>query len=99
MFASFMRQDGCIARFCPSGAIPGPGRVMFGTGRSDQTCEVETFGASLSGPEANRTLFEEQWAILMEAFDQEAFSHQGNHYTLAPDVPYRGWLGVCASTS
>jgi hypothetical protein len=47
-----------VARFCPSGVIQG--RVIFGTGRSDQTCEVETFGASLSGPEANRTLFEEQ---------------------------------------
>jgi alkanesulfonate monooxygenase SsuD/methylene tetrahydromethanopterin reductase-like flavin-dependent oxidoreductase (luciferase family) len=97
MFASFMRQDGWIARFCQSSVIQR--RVIFGMGRSDQTCEVEIFGASLSGPEANRTLFEEQCAILMEAFDQEAFSHHGNHYTLAPDVPYRGWLGACASTS
>jgi hypothetical protein len=33
----------------------------------------------LSGPEANRTLFEEQGAILMQAFDEEAFSHHGKH--------------------
>jgi alkanesulfonate monooxygenase SsuD/methylene tetrahydromethanopterin reductase-like flavin-dependent oxidoreductase (luciferase family) len=97
MFASFMRQDGCIARFGPSGVIQG--RVIFGMGRSDQTCEVETFGASLSGAEANRMRFEEQRAILMEAFDQEAFSHHRNHCTLAPDVPYRGWFGVGVSTS
>ena len=97
MFASFMRQVGRIARLCPSGLIQG--RVIFSTGRGDQTCEMETFGASLSGPEANHTLFEEQCAMLMEAFDQEAFSHHGSHYTLASDVPYRDWLGACASTS
>jgi alkanesulfonate monooxygenase SsuD/methylene tetrahydromethanopterin reductase-like flavin-dependent oxidoreductase (luciferase family) len=92
-----MRPDERIARLCPSGLIQG--RVIFGTGRSDQTREVEIFGASLPGPEANHTLFEEQCAMLMEAFDQEAFSRHGSHYTLAPDVPYRGWLGACASTS
>jgi alkanesulfonate monooxygenase SsuD/methylene tetrahydromethanopterin reductase-like flavin-dependent oxidoreductase (luciferase family) len=97
MFASFTRQDGYIDRFYPSVVIYG--RVIFGTGRSDQTREVETFSASLSGPEANRMLFEEQCAILIEAFDQEAFSHHGNHDTLAPDGPYRVWLGACASTS
>jgi alkanesulfonate monooxygenase SsuD/methylene tetrahydromethanopterin reductase-like flavin-dependent oxidoreductase (luciferase family) len=96
MFSSFLRQDGCIARLCPSGLTQG--RVIFGMGRGDQKCEVEPFGASLSGPEANRTLFEEQCAILMEAFDQEAFPHHGSHDTLAPDVP-QGWLGACTSTS
>ena len=86
-----------IAPFCLSDVIEG--RVILGMGDSYHTCRVETLGAPLSGPEADRTLFEEQCAILIEAFDQEAFSHHWNHYTLAPNVPYRGWLGACASTS
>jgi alkanesulfonate monooxygenase SsuD/methylene tetrahydromethanopterin reductase-like flavin-dependent oxidoreductase (luciferase family) len=88
MFALFMRQDGWVTRFCLSDGIQG--RVIFGMRRSYQTCQVETFSASLLGPEADRTLFEEQCAILMQAFDGEAFSHHGKHYMLAPDVPYRG---------
>jgi hypothetical protein len=56
MFASFMRQDGGITRFC--GAL----------------------NASLLGPEANRRLFGELWAILMRAFDEEEeFFHHGKH--------------------
>jgi alkanesulfonate monooxygenase SsuD/methylene tetrahydromethanopterin reductase-like flavin-dependent oxidoreductase (luciferase family) len=41
--------------------------------------------------EANRELFEEQVEIIMRAFNEESFSHKGKHYTLPPDVPYRGY--------
>jgi alkanesulfonate monooxygenase SsuD/methylene tetrahydromethanopterin reductase-like flavin-dependent oxidoreductase (luciferase family) len=88
MFALFMRQDGWVTRFCLSDGIQG--RVIFGMRRRYQTCQVETFSAFLLGPEADRTPFEEQCAILMQAFDGEAFSHHGKHYRLAPDVTYRG---------
>jgi alkanesulfonate monooxygenase SsuD/methylene tetrahydromethanopterin reductase-like flavin-dependent oxidoreductase (luciferase family) len=67
------------------------GRVIFGMGRGYHTREVETFGAPMLETEANRELFEEQFAILMQAFDQDSFSHHGKHYTLPPDVPYRGY--------
>jgi alkanesulfonate monooxygenase SsuD/methylene tetrahydromethanopterin reductase-like flavin-dependent oxidoreductase (luciferase family) len=67
------------------------GRVIFGIGRGYHTREVETFGAPLLDPDANRKLFEEQFEIIMKAFNQESFSHQGKHYTLPPEVPYRGY--------
>jgi alkanesulfonate monooxygenase SsuD/methylene tetrahydromethanopterin reductase-like flavin-dependent oxidoreductase (luciferase family) len=51
------------------------GRVIFGMGRGYHTREVETFGAPMLEPEANRELFEEQCAILMQACHQESFSH------------------------
>jgi alkanesulfonate monooxygenase SsuD/methylene tetrahydromethanopterin reductase-like flavin-dependent oxidoreductase (luciferase family) len=67
------------------------GRTVFGVGRGYHTREVETFGAPLRDQEANRALFEEQVEIIMKAFNQESFSHQGRHYTLPPAVPYRGY--------
>jgi alkanesulfonate monooxygenase SsuD/methylene tetrahydromethanopterin reductase-like flavin-dependent oxidoreductase (luciferase family) len=67
------------------------GRVIFGMGRGYHTREVETFGAPMLDAEANRELFEEQFAILMQALEQESFAHHGKHYTLPPDVPYRGY--------
>jgi alkanesulfonate monooxygenase SsuD/methylene tetrahydromethanopterin reductase-like flavin-dependent oxidoreductase (luciferase family) len=67
------------------------GRVIFGIGRGYHTREVETFGAPMLEHEANRELFEEQFAVLLKAFNETAFSHQGKHYTLPPDVPYRGY--------
>ncbi len=53
------------------------GRVIFGMGRGYHTREVETFGAPMLEPEANRELCEEPCAMLMQAFDQESFSHHG----------------------
>jgi alkanesulfonate monooxygenase SsuD/methylene tetrahydromethanopterin reductase-like flavin-dependent oxidoreductase (luciferase family) len=41
--------------------------------------------------DANRELFEEQVEIIFKAFNQESFSHKGKHYTLPPEVPYRGY--------
>src|SRR6266513_6512648 len=67
------------------------GRVVFGVGRGYHTREVETFGAPMLNQEANRELFEEQVEIIFKAFRKESFSHQGKHYTLPPEVPYRGY--------
>jgi alkanesulfonate monooxygenase SsuD/methylene tetrahydromethanopterin reductase-like flavin-dependent oxidoreductase (luciferase family) len=67
------------------------GRVVFGVGRGYHTREVETFGNPMLDGEANRELFEEQVEIILKAFREESFSHRGKHYTLPPDVPYRGY--------
>ena len=65
--------------------------VRFDVGRGYHTREVESFGAPMLDPDANRDLFEEQVDVLYKAFHQEPFSHQGKHYTLPPAVPYRGY--------
>ncbi len=67
------------------------GRVIFGVGRGYHTREVETFGSPLIDQEANRELFEEQVDIIFKAFNNDRFSHKGKHYTLPPEVPYRGY--------
>jgi alkanesulfonate monooxygenase SsuD/methylene tetrahydromethanopterin reductase-like flavin-dependent oxidoreductase (luciferase family) len=67
------------------------GRTVFGVGRGYHTREVETFGAPMLDQNANRDLFEEQVEIVMKAFHEERFSHRGKHYTLPPEVPYRGY--------
>jgi alkanesulfonate monooxygenase SsuD/methylene tetrahydromethanopterin reductase-like flavin-dependent oxidoreductase (luciferase family) len=63
---------------------------VFGVGRGYHTREVETFGQPMLDAEANRELFEEQVEIILKAFREESFSHHGKHYTIPPDVPYRG---------
>src|SRR5438445_7861175 len=67
------------------------GRVVFGVGRGYHTREVESFGNPMLDAEANRELFEEQIEIILKAFRQESFSHQGKRYTIPPEVPYRGY--------
>src|SRR5947199_5425935 len=67
------------------------GRVVFGIGRGYHTREVETFGNPMLDAEANRELFEEQVEIILKSFRQESFAHQGKHYTIPPEVPYRGY--------
>ncbi|HEY2617579.1 MAG TPA: LLM class flavin-dependent oxidoreductase [Acetobacteraceae bacterium] len=67
------------------------GRVIFGLGRGYHTREVETFGSPLTDQAANRELYEEQTDIIFKAFNNDSFSHQGKHYTLPPEVPYRGY--------
>jgi alkanesulfonate monooxygenase SsuD/methylene tetrahydromethanopterin reductase-like flavin-dependent oxidoreductase (luciferase family) len=67
------------------------GRLVFGVGRGYHTREVETFGNPMVDAEANRELFEEQMEIILKAFGQDSFSHQGKHYTIPPEVPYRGY--------
>ncbi len=67
------------------------GRVVFGIGRGYHTREVETFGAPMLDPDANREYFEEQVEILFKAFNEKSFSHQGKYFTIPPRVPYRGY--------
>jgi len=67
------------------------GRTILGVGRGYHTREVESFGAPMLNQEASRELFEEQVEIIFKAFNEESFSHQGKHYTLPPQVPYRGY--------
>jgi alkanesulfonate monooxygenase SsuD/methylene tetrahydromethanopterin reductase-like flavin-dependent oxidoreductase (luciferase family) len=68
------------------------GRTVFGVGRGYHTREVEAFGAPMQDQNANRELFEEQVEIIFKAFNNETFSHKGKHYTLPPEVPYRGYI-------
>jgi alkanesulfonate monooxygenase SsuD/methylene tetrahydromethanopterin reductase-like flavin-dependent oxidoreductase (luciferase family) len=67
------------------------GRVIFGVGRGYHTREVEVFGAPMLDADANRDLFEEQVEVILKAFHERAFAHHGQHYTLPPRVPYRGY--------
>ena len=67
------------------------GRIIFGVGRGYHTREVETFGAPMLDAELNRDLFEEQFEIIIKAFNQEQFTHRGTYYTLPPPVGYRGY--------
>jgi len=67
------------------------GRTIFGVGRGYHSREVESFGNPMLDAEANRELFEEQVEIILKAFREESFSHRGKHYTLPPEVPYRGY--------
>ena len=67
------------------------GRVIFGVGRGYHTREVETFGAPMLDGDANRSLFEEQVELILKAFREESFSHHGEHFTIPPDVEYRGY--------
>jgi alkanesulfonate monooxygenase SsuD/methylene tetrahydromethanopterin reductase-like flavin-dependent oxidoreductase (luciferase family) len=67
------------------------GRVIFGVGRGYHSREVESFGAPVIDNDANRELFEEQMEVLFKALNQDSFSHSGKHYTIPPQVPYRGY--------
>jgi alkanesulfonate monooxygenase SsuD/methylene tetrahydromethanopterin reductase-like flavin-dependent oxidoreductase (luciferase family) len=67
------------------------GRIRFGVGRGYHTREVETFGTPMLDGDANREIFEEQVEIILKAFAQRSFSHHGKHYTIPPQVPYRGY--------
>ena len=67
------------------------GRVIMGVGRGYHSREVESFGAPVIDQAANRELFEEQMEVLLKCFNEEAFSHRGKHYTVPPEVEYRGY--------
>jgi len=67
------------------------GRLIFGVGRGYHSREVETFGAPVIDNDANKELFEEEMEIIFKAFNEDSFSHQGKHYTIPPEVPYRGY--------
>ena len=67
------------------------GRVVMGVGRGYHTREVETFGAPMLDNAANKELFEEQMEVLLKCFNEEQFTHQGKHYRIPAQVPYRGY--------
>ena len=67
------------------------GRIIFGVGRGYHSREVETFGSPMFDGDANRELFEEQVEVMVKAFTEESFSHQGKHYQIPAQVPYRGY--------
>jgi alkanesulfonate monooxygenase SsuD/methylene tetrahydromethanopterin reductase-like flavin-dependent oxidoreductase (luciferase family) len=67
------------------------GRVVFGVGRGYHSREVESFGNPMLDAEANRELFEEQVEVILKALREESFAHRGKHYTIPPEVPYRGY--------
>ena len=67
------------------------GRIIFGVGRGYHSREVETFGAPVIDNDANREFFEEQMDVIFKAFNDESFSHRGKHFTIPPDVEYRGY--------
>ena len=69
------------------------GRVIFGVSRGYHSREVDSFGvpSTLTDNDTNREIFEEQVEIIMKAFNEESFSHEGKHYKLPPEVPYRGY--------
>ena len=69
------------------------GRMIFGVGRGYHSREVDSFGAPSTNTDndANRELFEEQVEVIMKAFNNRSFSHQGKNYTIPPRVPYRGY--------
>ncbi len=67
------------------------GRLIFGVGRGYHSREVETFGAPVIDNDANKELFEEQIEIILKAFNEDSFTHQGKYYNLPADVPYRGY--------
>ena len=67
------------------------GRIIFGVGRGYHSREVESFGAPVIDNDANKELFEEQMEIILKAFNESSFSHEGKHYTIPAKVPYRGY--------
>src|SRR5215472_9233690 len=67
------------------------GRVVFGVGRGYHTREVESFGSPMLDGDANRALFEEQIEVLLKAFYEDSFAHDGTYYHIPARVPYRGY--------
>ena len=67
------------------------GRLIFGVGRGYHSREVETFGAPMIDNDANKEYFEEQMEVIFKAFNEDSFSHHGNHFDIPPEVPYRGY--------
>jgi len=69
------------------------GRVEFGVGRGYQPREVEVFGfpygASIQDQERNRAYFQEAYDIIIKAWTQLSFSHQGQFFTIPPT--YTRW--------
>jgi alkanesulfonate monooxygenase SsuD/methylene tetrahydromethanopterin reductase-like flavin-dependent oxidoreductase (luciferase family) len=67
------------------------GRIVMGVGRGYQTREIESLGGPLLDTDANAALFREQMEVMVKAFEQDSFSHQGRFYTIPAPVPFRGY--------
>jgi alkanesulfonate monooxygenase SsuD/methylene tetrahydromethanopterin reductase-like flavin-dependent oxidoreductase (luciferase family) len=69
------------------------GRVEFGVGRGYQPREVEVFGfpygSSIQDQERNRAYFQEAYDLIIKAWTQLSFSHQGQFFTVPPT--YTRW--------
>ncbi len=64
------------------------GRVEVGLGRGYQSREAETFGktygSTVQDQERNRSFHLEAYEILIKAWTEESFSHQGEFFNLPP---------------
>jgi len=67
------------------------GRITFGVGRGYHTREVESLGGPMIDQDENREFFEEAVDVIFKAFNNDTFSHEGKHFTLPAQVPYRGY--------
>ena len=67
------------------------GRIIMGVGRGYHTREVETLGGPLIDGQKNREVFEEGIQLMQKAFSEESFSFKGKHFTVPPEVDYRGY--------
>ena len=69
------------------------GRLEFGVGRGNQNRETEPLGGPLGttvqDQERNRAYFNEAYEIIIKAWTQPSFSHQGEFFTLPPS--YTKW--------
>ena len=69
------------------------GRLEFGVGRGVQPRETETLGGPLGATnqdqERNRSYFEEAYEIVLRAWTEPSFAHQGEFFTLPPT--YTQW--------
>ncbi len=69
------------------------GRLEFGIGRGTQPREAELYGATyrsgVQDQERNRSYFAEAFEIIMKAWTEKSFSHQGEFFTLPPS--YTKW--------
>ena len=67
------------------------GRTVFGVGRGYHTREVETFGAPMLDQTPTASCSRSRSRSSSRRSTASRFSHKGKHYTLPPDVPYRGY--------
>lgn len=69
------------------------GRLEFGVGRGYQPREVEIFGfpygSSIQDQERNRAYFQEAYDLIIKAWTEPSFSHQGQFFTVPPT--YTRW--------
>ena len=69
------------------------GRVEFGAGRGYQSRETEVLGgpmgATVQDQERNRAFFQDCYEIIMKAWTQPSFSHNGEFFHLPPS--YTKW--------